>query len=126
MAQLISTMMTQVQNNQIQPIPQSIDSSERSALNISTFIDESHQAIVVSPATEKNVPNRNHNILVTVPTAGTKVGPKRQQLNESGDRSKLTALTTGSGSQSEQHDLENGDKSKQNHDHQMGSAQQTH
>eukprot|EP00751_Fragilariopsis_kerguelensis_P039399 CAMPEP_0171014986 /NCGR_PEP_ID=MMETSP0736-20130129/25564_1 /TAXON_ID=186038 /ORGANISM="Fragilariopsis kerguelensis, Strain L26-C5" /LENGTH=130 /DNA_ID=CAMNT_0011449537 /DNA_START=76 /DNA_END=468 /DNA_ORIENTATION=+ len=103
------------------------NSSERSALNISEITDESHQLIVVSPAAaKKNAPNRNHSILVTVPTAAYKVRPKQKRPRESGDRSELTTLTTGSGSQSEQHNPENEDKSKQNHDHQTGPAQQIH
>ena len=59
-------------------------------------------------------------------TAENKFAPKRQQINKSGDRSEIIAVTTGTGSQSEQHDPENRDKGKQNHDHQTGSEQQNH
>ena len=82
--------------------------------------------MIVSLISNTDVPHRNHNRLITNTTAEKKFAPKRQQINESGDRSELTALTTGSGSQSEQHDPENGDKSKQNHDHQTKPVQQTH
>ena len=107
-------MVTQAQNNLTQPITKSIDSSERLALNISTLTNESSQAIIVSPVVAKNnIPNRNHKIVIRVPTVETKVGPKQQRMHEIGDRSELTALTTGLGSQSEQHAPENKDKIKQ-------------
>ena len=68
--------------NPTQPVPQSIENASESALNISTITNESRRAIIVSPvAAKNNVPNRNHNILVTVPTAETKVGPKQQRIN---------------------------------------------
>ena len=88
---LVATMMTQLQNNQIQPIPQSIEnSSERSALNISGITKDSQQIVVLSPAVvTKNALNRNCSTLVTSqPTAEDKIrSAKRIRSNESGDRS---------------------------------------
>ena len=106
--QLMSTMM-----NPTQQVPQIIENTSGSALSISNITDESSRAIIVSLVVAKTkVTNRNHNTLVSISTEETKVGPKRQRIDENGDRSELTAPTTGSGSQSEQHDPENGDKSK--------------
>ena len=67
--QLISTMMIHAQSNLNQPILQSINSGEKSVLNISTITGESTRAIIVSPVAKINVPNRNHNRLITVTTA---------------------------------------------------------
>ena len=126
--QLISTMMIQAQNNLNQPIPQHINSGGKSVLNISTITDESTRPMTVSPVMKTNVPHRNYNRLITDTIAEKKVAPKRQQTNESGDRSKITVATTGTESQTEQHehDTENGDKNKQNYDHQTRSEQQNH
>ena len=77
--QFISTMMIQAQHNLSPPIPQSINSGKKSVLNISTILDESTQATIISPVAKINVPNRNHNRLITVITAENKVAPKRQQ-----------------------------------------------
>ena len=92
--QLMSTMI-QAQNNLNPPIPQSINSGGKSVLNISTITDESIRAMIVSPVTKTNVPHRNHNRLITDTTAEKKVALKRQRINESGDRSGITTVTTG-------------------------------
>ena len=122
-------MMAKVETNPIPPIPQSIDnSSKRSVLiNISGITEKSQQIVVVSPAAvTNNVLNRNHSTLVTSqPTAEDKIRPaKRIRSNESRDESALTISITGSESQSEQQDSENGVESKQHRDHQTGSARQ--
>ena len=56
--QLISTMTIQAQNNLNQLMSQSINSGEKSVLNISTITDESTQAIMVSSVTKINVPKK--------------------------------------------------------------------
>ena len=48
-------------------------------------------------------------------TEDTETVPKYQKLYE--DSSRVTAATTGVESQSENHDLHNGEESAQNHDH---------
>ena len=73
------------------------------------------------------VPKRNNKYLVSIATDDIEVAPKRKRINEKGDSSRSTALTTGSGSQSEeQHNPKDGEESKQNHEHQTVPAQQNH
>ena len=57
-------------------------------------------------------------------TDDTEVVPKYQKIY--GDSSGATAAMTGVESHSENHDLHNGDKSAQNHDHQAGFEQRNH
>ena len=109
--------MIQAQNNLNQTIPQSIHSSGKPVLNISTIIaDESSQQMILSPISNTDVLHRNHNHdkLIKDTTAEKKVAQKQQQINESGDSSGITAVTTRTESQPEQqeYDPEHGDKSK--------------
>ena len=123
--------MTPAQNNLNQQIPQSINSGEKSVLNISTITaDESSRQMIVSPVSNTYAPHRHHNHdrLITHTTEEQKVTQKQKRLNESGDSSKIIALTTGTESQPEQqeYDPEDGDRSKQNHDVQTGPEQQNY
>ena len=108
----MSTMI-QTQNNLNQTIPQSNHSSGKSVLNINIITaEEPTGQIIVSPVSKTDVPHRNHDRLITHTTAKKKVTQKRQQINESGDSSKITAATTGTENQPEQHDPEHGNESK--------------
>ena len=109
-------------------VPQSIENTNESALSLSNITNKSNQIIAVSPIAKLQVPKRNKENRVSAVTDDIVVATKRKRINEKGDSSGSTALTTGSGSQSglEQHDPKNGDKNKQNLDHQTRSDQQTH
>ena len=114
-----------------QTIHQSIYSGEKLVLSISTIkADESSRQMIVSSFSKTDVPHRNHNHnrLITDTTIDKKVAQKRQEINESGDSSEITAVMTGTESQPEQqeYDPEHGDESKQNHDVQTGPEQQNH
>ena len=77
--QLMSTMI-QAQNNLNQTIPQSIHSSRKSVLNISTsIVDESTRQMTVSPVSNINVPHRNHDRLIIDTTVEKRVAQKRQR-----------------------------------------------
>ena len=84
--------------------------------------------MIVSPdlTTYASHRHHNHDRLITDTSAEKKVAPKRQRINESGDRSEITTATTGTESQPEQpaYDLKNGDISKQHHDVQTGLEEQ--
>ena len=87
--------------------------------------------MIVSPGPNTYAPHRHHNHdrLITDTIAEKKVTPKRQRINESGDRSEITAATTEIESQPEQpaYNPGNGDKRKQHHDVQTGlDEQQSH
>ena len=117
--------IVQRHNETNQPVPQSINSSGTSVINISIIIttDSSQQMIVLpGPTTYVSHQHHNHDRLITDTSVEKKVVPKRQQINECGDRSEITAATTGTESQPEEpvYDPENGDVSKQHHDVQMG------
>ena len=84
--------------------------------------------MIVSPGPNTYAPHKHHNHdrLITDTTAEKKVAPKRQRINESGDRSGITAATLGTESQPEQpaYDPENDDESKQHHGVQTGLEEQ--
>ena len=88
--------MIQAQNTLNQTIPQSILSSGKSVLNISTITaDESSRQMTVSPISNTKVPHRNHNHdrLITHTTAEKKVAQKGQRIDESGNSSKIRKST---------------------------------
>ena len=123
LAQILSNIV-QKQNDTNQTVPHSIISSGTSAINISTLTSNSSQQMIVSPGPTTYAPHRHHNHdrLITHTSAEKKVTPKRQRINESGDKSEITAATTGTESQLEQpaYAPKNGDISKQHHDVQKG------
>ena len=108
-------------------VPQSIENTNESALSLSNLTLESNQIIAITPHAKMQVPKRNNEYLVSIATDDIEVAPKRKRINEKRDSSGFTALTTESGSQSEeQHDPKNGEESKQNHKHQTVPSRQNH
>ena len=110
-----------------QAVPQKYITGGTSGGNISTITStsSSNNQIVESPRSFVRTPQHRDRVttIVTVEQTTKKSKSERNDKRDYEDRSKNTATTIGTESQTEQssHDLENGVDSKQYHDVQKGS-----
>ena len=128
LAQILSDIVQRL-NATNQTVPHSINSSGTSAVNISTITTNSSRQIIVSPRPLIYTPRRQHNQDRLITNTTEEQTTKKRKTNESGDHedsSKITAITMGTESQTEQpvYDLENGAISKQHRDVQTGLEEQ--